>query len=210
MIPGNVLAQTEIGMIAALRAASAGGVLPYAWRTLDSYPDDFDAYLKEKANLRMPAAWAVFLGLSDGLDRQDDDSGWSAEARYALVVAGQNLRGETATRHGFEGGAEPGSYQLTIDAIRVLDGQDLGFLVAPLRAGGARLVARTAEMRTQGMSLMAIEFSCRIPIGQFEELGNPADWLQLHADWDVPPHGNVEPPLPAAQPDAEDMLEIPQ
>lgn len=200
-----MIGAVESAIGAALKAAEAAVPLGYAWRTVDSYPEDFDAYLKEKGQLRTPGAWAVFLGLSDG---RDDGSAWTGEARFALVVAAQNLRNETATRHGAAG--EPGSYQLAADAIRVLDGQDFDFLAEPIRVQGARLVARSPEMRRQGLSLMALDLRCRIALEPFEGAGNPADFLTFHADWDVPPLGNVQPPLPAAAPDAEDLVEMPQ
>lgn len=206
-----MIAAAEIAITDALQASAQAGTLGYAWRTLESYPEDFDAYLKLKGTLRVPAAWAVFLGLSGGQNNNDDSAGWNGDARFALVVAAQNLRNETATRHGGpDAAAEPGSYQLAEDAVRVLDGQDFDMLVEPLSATGMRLVARTPEMRTQGLSLMAIEFKCRMAFGQFANAGNPGNFATFHADWDVPPIGNVTTPLPAAAPDAEDMIELPQ
>lgn len=204
-----MIATIENAIGAALVAAGASDQLGYRYATIDTYPDDFDAYLKDKKGaLRFPAAWAVFLGLSDG---DDDDTVWSGDARFALVVAAQNLRNETASRHGDSVTPEvlPGSYQLAEDAVRLLHRSDLGLdLVSPIVATGMRLVARTPEIRTQNLSLMAVELRCRMPIGGFDpDLG---DFETLHVDWDVPPFGNVAPPLPAAEHDAEDLLELPQ
>ena len=207
-----MIAAIEIGITETLAAAATAGTLGYAWRTLDSYPDDFDQYLKLKGELRTPAAWAVFLGLDQGEDHQDDDAGWTGVGRFALVVAAKNLRNETATRHGGPAGdAEPGSYQLAEDAVRVLSRSDLGLaLVKPVEIRGMRLVARSAELRSQGLSLMAIELGCTLALGNFDGQGNPGQFAEFHADWDVPPLGNVEAPLPADYPDAEDLLELPQ
>lgn len=204
-----MIAAVELAIMAALKGAADSGLLGYAWQTLETYPDDFDAYLKEKGQLRTPGAWAVFLGLSDGEDGADD-AGPDFEARFAVIVAAQNLRNETATRHGgLDGGGEPGSYQLTEDAIRTLSRSSLGdLLVKPLVITGARPVARTPELRTQRLSLVAIECKCRIALGQFAPAGDLPDFATFHADWDIPPFGNVEPPLPAAAPDAEDELEL--
>lgn len=204
-----MIAAIENAIGAALVAAGTSGQLGYRYATIDTYPDDFDLYLKDKKGaLRFPAAWAVFLGLSDG---DDDDTVWSGEARFALVVAAQNLRNETASRHGDSVSPEalPGSYQLAEDAVRVLHRNGLGLdLVKPILATGMRLVARTPEIRTQNLSLMAVELRCRMPIGGFDaDLGY---FAQLHVDWDVPPHGNVAAPLPAAEHDAEDLVELPQ
>lgn len=207
-----MIAETELAITAALKAASDAGQLAYPWRTLESYPEDFDSYLKErKVPLRVPAAWAVFLGLAQGVDNQDDDAGWTARGRFALVVAAQNLRGETETRHGGPDLAiEPGSYQLAEDAVRVLSQSDLGFLARPIDITGMRLVARSAEIRKQGLSLMALELECTMALARRPDEGNPGDFEQLHVDWDVPEHGNAQPPLPAAENDAEDLMELPQ
>lgn len=201
----------EIAVVDALKAAAEDGKLPYGWRTLDTYPEDFDAYLKEKGQIRTPAAWAVFLGLADG-ENSDDDDGWTGAARFALVVAAQNRRGETETRHGGpDAASEPGVYRLTEDAIRLLDGSNLsGILARAITVSGARLVSRSAEMRTQGLALMAIELKCSISLGQFDGLGNLGDFTQFHADWDTPPVAPVTGPLPIANPEAEDLVELPQ
>lgn len=215
-----MIGAVENAIIAALKAAADGGTLGYAWGTLETYPEDFDSYLKEKKGLlRFPAAWAVFLSLGDGQD-DGDDAGWHGEARFALVVAAKNLRNETATRHGGSG-AEPGSYQLAIDATRILsrnalkaqlDPADAGLpgLVSAITVTGMRLVALTPEMRTQGLSLMAVELRCRIPFGNFDGEGTPGAFRIFHADWDIPPIGDVTAPLPASTPDAEDLVELPQ
>lgn len=208
-----MIGAVENAIINALAEAGQSGVLGYSYATLDSYPEDFDAYLKLKGQLRMPAAWAVFLSLGQGADNQDDASGWTGTASFDLVVAAQNLRNETATRHGGpDAVSEPGSYQLALDATRILSRNELAplALVSPLRIGGMRLVGSSAEMRRQGMSLMALGLSCGIAFGQFANPGNPGDFITLHADWDVPPLGNVSGPLPATGPDAEDLIALPQ
>ncbi len=210
-----MIAATENALVGALRDAGEAGTLGYRYDTLDSYPDDFDAYLKDKTRLRTPAAWAVFLGLAEGEDSADG-SGWQGRARFALVVASRSLRNETSTRHGGADPAkEPGSYQLAIDAVRLLTGQTFGFLVKPIKIAGMRLVARTGELRTQGLSLMAIEIGCTVAAGQFVDPDATGEFEIFHADWDVPAFGNVAlntetPFLPAGRPDAEDLVELPQ
>lgn len=202
-----MIAATENAIIDALRVAGQpGGPLGYSYSTLETYPDEFEAYLAEKGTLRTPAAWAVFLGMTDGAD-DGDDTGWNGKARFALVVAAHNLRNEEDTRHG--DGAVPGSYQLAIDAIRLLSRNDLDLdLVEPVTIKGARLVAITPQMKRQRLSLIAIELECRLSLGSFA--ADPLDFLSLHVDWDVPPLGNVAPPLPAQSHDAEDLIEVPQ
>lgn len=203
-----MIGAVENALVEVLRQAGDSGQLGYVYRTLESYPEEFDAYLKErKVPLRCPAAWAVFLGIDRG-DDAEDDAGFMGEARFALVVAAENLRNETATRHG--GPGEPGSYQLAIDAVRLLSGNALEplELTHPVTVEGLRLVARSPEIRKAGLSLVAIALSCTIPFGQFPRDDAPFD--TLHVDWDIPAFGNVGPELPAADPDAADQMELPQ
>ena len=97
-----------------------------------------------------------------------------------------------------------------IDAIRVLSRNPLNplDLVEPVTVRGARPVARSEQMRKQNLSLFALDLECRLPLGDFpiDEEG----FESLHIDWDVPVLGNVQPPLPADNPDAEDLVELPQ
>lgn len=210
--PIELIAAIELGLVGELRNAAGDGRLGYLWGTLESYPDDFDDYLEaEMGMLRFPAAWAVFLGLGQGVDN-DDETGWNGEATFALVVAAQNNRGETETRHGGQDeGKEPGSYRLMLDAVRILSRNELCLpLTKPIEVTGARPVARSDKMRKLGLSLIAISLKCTVPFGRYDDEGDIAEFLRFHADWDVPPIGNVVAPLPAADPDAEDMVELPQ
>ncbi len=206
----------ENAIIDQLRARSDDGTFGYLYRTLESYPDDFDAYFAAKKGLmRAPAAWCVFLALDDCFD-PGDGTGAQGTGRFALIVAAQNLRNETATRQGGpDGQAEPGSYQLAVDAARVLTGNSLydaegiSPLTRSISISGLRLVQRTKMMAENNLSLMAIELRCSFSLGKFQA-GAEGQFEQLHVDWDVPPIGNVEAPLPAAEADASDDVQVPQ
>lgn len=202
-----MIAAIENAILDALRAAGeAGGPLGYRFATLETYPDEFAQYLRDNRNLRTPAAWAVWLGFPAGSD-SGTDAGWSGQARFALVVAAEHIRNETMSRHG--DGSQPGSYQLMIDAVRLLNQNDLGLdLEKALSVRSARQVARTKEMKDQGLSLIAIELECTVPLGGFNADHGPFD--TLHIDWDVPPFAGHTSPLPADNPDAEDLIEVPQ
>jgi phage gp37-like protein len=201
-----MIAAIELALLEQLRAAGEAGTLGYEYVVLDTFPDEFEEYLRSIGNLRTPAAWAVFLGMDQGEDGVDE-TGWTARCRFALVVAASNLRNEQQTRHG--DGALPGSYQLAEDAIRLLSRSDIGLpLVSPIMVRGARLVSRSEQMVRQKLSLIAIELDCRAPFGAF--LPEAGEFQTLHVDWDVPPHGNVAPPLPAEVHDAEDLIGVPQ
>ena len=58
------IAEVENAMLGRLRAASDADVLGYKYRTLESYPEEFDEYLKTeiKGGAQFPAAWVVFGG----------------------------------------------------------------------------------------------------------------------------------------------------
>lgn len=198
----------EDGILAVLKVASDDGRLGYDYRTLESFPDEFDAYLNEKGTLRTPGAWAVYLGTDQGDDR-GDDAGWQGRSRFALIVAAQNQRNERQTRHG--DGREVGSYQLAIDAAQLLTRNALGLdLVAPVAVTDIRPVARSQEMVRQGLSMMALQLECVMPVGRDSD--DPGAFDVFHVDWDVPAFGNVHPDrdqsLPAANPDAEDLIEV--
>lgn len=201
-----MIAVTELALIQVLLDAGEAGVLGYRYQTHDTFPDQFEEYLRLHPKLRVPACWATFLGLVEGVD-DGDDLGFQARARFALVVAAMNLRNEEDSRHG--DGAVPGSYQLMVDAIRLLSRSMLTpelDLMEPVRIRSARPVARTEQTKKQNLSMMAIELELVLPLSVFTE--DPVDLRTLHVDWDIPAFGNVEPPLPAADPDAADTMEL--
>ena len=202
-----MIAATELALVGALKDAGDAGTLGYHYRVAETFPDEFEEYLRKNSNLRTPACWATFLGFVSGQD-VGDQLGWQARARFALVVAAQNKRNEEDSRHG--DGVVPGSYQLMIDAIRLLSQDELApelALVEPVQIRSARPVARTKQMKDSGISMQAIELELVLPLSVFDEaLG---DFDRLHIDWDIPPHGNAEPPLPAQDADARDDIEVP-
>ncbi|MEZ5709725.1 MAG: phage protein Gp37 [Blastomonas sp.] len=187
-----MIAAIENGVLDVLRQAGEADQLGYVYRTLETYPDEFDAYLKEKQMLRCPGAWCVFLAVS-GMAESDDGIVY-ADARFALVVAAENLRNETATRHG--GGGRPGSYQLAMDAAVLLSGHDLGLDIGRIALRRMGLIGRSDEMRKQKLSMMVIEFETRIALSGAAFLPEPGSFETFHANWDVPPFGGVGPELP--------------
>ncbi|MFO6448918.1 phage protein Gp37 [Erythrobacter sp. NE805] len=201
-----MIAATEKALVQELVEAGERRILGYQYHTTGTFPDQFEEYLRSTPGLRTPAAWSTFLGIVEG-DDHGDDLGLRARARFALVVAGGNLRNEEDSRHG--DGAVPGSYQLMVDAIRLLSRSKLApelDLIEPVRIRSARPVSRTDQMKRQSLSMIAIELELVLPIGVFTE--EPFELRTLHVDWDIPAFGNVEPPLPAANPDAADLIEL--
>jgi phage gp37-like protein len=202
-----MIAATEKALVQQLLDAGEAGVLGYRYASHDTFPDQFEEYLRSRSTkLRTPACWATFLGIVEGVD-DGDDRGFTARARFALVVAAENKRNEEDTRHG--DGAVPGSYQLMVDAIRILSRSMLTpelDLMEPVRIRSARPIARTEQMKKQGLAMVAIELELVVPLAVFFE--EPVDLERIGVDWDIPAFGNVAPPLPAADPDAADLIEV--
>ncbi|PAL25476.1 phage protein Gp37 [Sphingopyxis sp. GW247-27LB] len=218
-----MIAQIELAMIAALKAAGDAGVLGYKWLTLDTYPDEWDAYLKEKTNWRAPAAWSIFAGARDV--QMTGSSILIEGAQFGLVVAAENLRNETATRHGGPAGgaiAEPGSYQLALDAFGILAGNSLGLGIRALQPRSMHLVRPFDALKERPVSMMALTFETAFEVTAIPGADEIGDFATLHLDWDIPPFGRVDGdlgapgvqlPAPADGPgsaDASDHLTLPQ
>ena len=201
-----MIAAIENAVIDVLRDAGADGRLGYVYRTLETYPEEWDQYFKDKkGQLVPPGAWCVFLGIVS-MELSDDGVTYGL-ARFALVLAAQDLGNETSTRHG--SGTQPGSYQLGLDAIGLLAGNDLGLDIGRINPRRLALVGRTPEMRTNKLSLIAFEWETRIPIAQLIADGELASFETFHANWDVPPFGGIGPDLPDDEPaDATDTVTL--
>jgi phage gp37-like protein len=209
------IAEIEAAILARIGAAGEAGVLGYRVRTLETYPADFDLFLKEKikGDRAFPAVWVVFGGW-----RNPVDAGQSlqAPAVFMVVVAAQNLRNETARRHG-AGDGEVGSYQLMLDVAGLIHGQTLGLDIGRLALGPCRSVRPTATILERQLSLYALEFTTLLPIAV---AGFPAgdldDFSTFNVNWDVAPFGGVDGDaeaegvqLPADETaDATDRLEL--
>lgn len=213
----------ENAMIGIPVAAGVNGVLGYKYRTHETYPADWDEYFKEKTNWRAPAIWAVFAGTTGMTLLGTDDI--LVEAQFGLVVAAESLRNEEASRHGHtadNGKLTPGSYQLALDALRLLSGNSLGLDIQALQPKPLRLVRPSALMIERRASLIALQFETSFTLSPLDPNADLADFERLHIDWDVPPFGGVDGdldedgiqlPAPAAGPgsgDASDTIELPQ
>lgn len=217
-----MIGATENAMLARLKAAADADVLGYAWRLLETYPDDWDAWFKErKGALNTPAAWVTFAGFT-GMDRLDS-GGYRARATFGVTVAARNLRNETAARHGHEVAdgqpPEPGSYQLAMDAIALLGGSDLGLDIDPLEPTRMAPVPVATLFGVRNLSMYAILFETVLPIAQLlPEADTSAPFELFHANWDVRPFGGIDadPDEPGVQlpdddhADATDDVELPQ
>jgi phage gp37-like protein len=219
-----MIAATENAILDRLRVAGTSGVLGYRYGTLDSYPEDWDEYLKEKGEWTSPAAFVVFAGCDRATRGPANETRWPAN--FFLVVAAENIRNETARRHGGKRSdgtphpAEPGSYQLMLDAVALLAWSDLGLpLNAPLSVGAARLVRTPAQIAKRNVSMYAIALATEFDVPSVVDVADaPVPFTAFHVNWDIPPFGNVDaaPGTPGVQipadatADATDHLELPQ
>lgn len=201
------IAAIENAILARLKAAGEQNVLGYRYRTLESYPEEFDAYLKNtiKSGTVFPAAWVVFGGWRRPVDA---GSSLQAEAVFMVVVAAKNLRNEKAQRHG-AAATEVGSYQLLIDAAGLIHGQRLGLDIGALQLGPCRSVRPTETIRENQLSVFALEFSTQLPIEVGLGGSGPIDdFTTFHANWDVPPFAEISAVPADDQADATDHLEL--
>lgn len=192
-----MIAAIENAILARLRAASDADVLGYHYRTLETYPDDWDVYLKDDGKvINAPAAWVTFAGWRR-IDGEDD---WpKIRLMFGLVVMAENRRNETATRHGGPVPAEPGSYQLAWDACSLLTGQSLGLDIDGLKVGSLHVVARLAALKERKVSMLAQELTTDIFVDGMPDWGadDIGEFRTFHANWDIPPFGGID-----ADPDA--------
>ena len=163
-----------------------------AWKTCTTYPEDWDAYLQSESEIRCPAVWVVFAGWTRA--ERASAAMLIVDGSFGVMIADQNRRMEEQyQRHGGVNiAAEPGSYRLALLAVTALAGQTLGLdLVTPLEAGALRAVWPNADIRKRGLSMYAVEMTCRFPltlVGDGES--DPAELKILHANWDIPALGD--------------------
>ncbi len=214
----------ENAMIGIPRAAGESGVLPYKYRTAETYPADWDEYFKEKTNWVGPACWAVFTGATN-LSLLGSGEIEFGGAQFHLIVAAESQRNEEASRHGFTAGngdRKPGSNQLAMDAVRLLGGNALGLDIQALQPKAIRVIRPTALMTERRAALLSVQFETSFTLAPLDPDAELGDFERLHLDWDIPPFGGVDGdldadgiqlPAPAAGPgsaDASDTIILPQ
>jgi phage gp37-like protein len=179
-----VIAAIELAILARLKAMEP--TLGFSWRRLETLPDDWEAYLADKAGeLRGPAVWVGFTGWRNAELWSDQ---LVVDGSFGLVVASSSSRpDEQANRHGGPNPAtEPGSYRLALGAAAMLADQMLGLdLVEPISVGDADPLKRTARMKELKLSAHAMMLACRFPILLAGD-DSDAALAAIHANWDVP------------------------
>jgi len=130
-------------------------------------------------------------------------AGWVHTANFTLIIGQSNRRNSAAKRQGSHG--KVGSYQILTDIRALLVGQNLGLEIDPLEPGAVKNMFN-GKVKSLQASIYAHDFKTRY-ISQ-EATATIADNFEtFHVDWDIPAHGNVVSPLPAAEADATDIIE---
>lgn len=196
------LEQAIIDRIAA-HAGTGAGKLGYAL-TVGGYGGEFDTDTDlANAAVNFPCALVLLREMGAGVDV---GQGQKVRLTYTVFVAAQNRRNEAARRRGAAGKA--GSYQIAWDIRQLLKMQMLGFddQIDGLVPGPVQSVIN-GKSNNRSVSVYACSFSTI----WYEDLAPVTDevmgeFLELDVAWDVPPLGNVQPPLPAVEADARDLI----
>ena len=208
-----MIAAIENAILARLEAAGGPSGFVYAFDTLESSPDDWEALFADLARSdRTPAAWVGFLGW-DRTVREDSGLIRCEGARFVLVVMSRSLRNGADARQASATDANPGSYQLLTDVVANLVGfEDDVLAMNPLRAGKSWQINRSKMLRDNKLSAFAVELVTDVWITPRDTSG-AVPFLRLHADWDVQPFGQgrdgspIEPiPNPGNADAADDIL----
>lgn len=195
-----MIAQIERAIAELVRATSDAGTLGYAFATVASYDEAATAIAN--GVLAFPALWVAYDG-EDPPQRMGQGV-YQRRASFTVSVAAEQwlnigfARGKAAT-------GLPGAYQLADDIWSLLADRDFDLPIAPLQPGSIR-----PDIDDSGLTVCLIDFTVEFtayaaPIVP-DDIG---DYLHHHVDWDVEPHGNVEPPLPADEADVRDDVTLP-
>lgn len=199
-----MIAAVENAIAERVLAASEADVLGYRLRKVAVYAGEFDDELRTVIR-SFPAVWVAFRSLARG-ERAAGES-WRVPATFSVFVGTTNRRNQKARRHGSDGGV--GSLQIVKDVRGLIIGQCFGLDIEPFSPGA---VTGLVNSRTEGAA--ASIYACEFDTAWFEEAGSKIadadldDFEAFHVDWDVPPLGNVTPPLPSDDADATDTVTL--
>lgn len=193
----------EQAIIDRIQAASTGGTLGYRLAAVTSYGGELDGDISAVLRLRFPAAWVVYAG---GTARQGA-GGKIWQARFAVVVAAKGGRNQVERRRGADD--KVGAYQLAEDMASLLERQTLGLDIAPIDVGAIRTLFNGAA-KADRLAVFALDLTTAYAADPGVDEVELAAFQTFHADWDIPPHGNVSAPLPAADADASDTVTLEQ
>lgn len=215
------IAAIENAVLARLQAGEA--VIGYEWRTRETYPADWDAFLKEKRQINDPGVWFGYAGgpLKGEELVKNGAKGRRIEMIFGLTVIAKHWGSEQERRHGNEAQSEIGVYRLMLDCVALLDGQTLGLDIEELTFEQLRPVRPVDALNEMKAAMYAAQIRTSILLPLLpEDLGSgDLDAFEtFHANWDIPPFGGIDanPGAPGTQlpddahADATDNVELPQ
>lgn len=196
-----MIAAVELAMLARLEAVAAAGVLPFPkWKTLATYPDNWEDYLASSELIACPAAYVVFAGWDRPqrieTEGNEQDGEVIVSGTFGLMVVAENDRpSEQPRRHGGPDQAkEPGSYALLLAAVAALVGQDLGMLSKPFALGALRPVVPLVDAKDRKLSRWSAVLTADFPIQLIGDLEDAeVEFDRIHANWDIPAFGSPTP-----------------
>lgn len=200
-----MIGHIEQAIIDKIQAASTSGALGYKPAKVASYGGEYSDPSVRQVIKDFPAVSVMFDGARS---TKQTNGSVKIDVRYGVFVAARNLRSEKEARHG--DGTNPGSYKMIEDMILLLTNQNFGLEIAELSFEDVSLVL--VDKSDQGLvSVYGISFKTSYSIGTLPsetDIASLGTFQKFHANWDIPPHGNVSTDLPAdSTADATDHVE---
>jgi phage gp37-like protein len=193
----GALAAVEQDLVTTLRAA-AGAVV----REVSGIPAQPDEPSMRRVLAQAPGLYVAFLG-----GERRPGPGVQIDSRWGVYAIAANAAGSAAQRQGTASAI--GAYDLVELAIATLDRHVVDG-VGALELEQVGNLASDAFLDA-GRTVYGLTFSLPMQLPGEIDASGLDDFETFHANWDVPAHGNVEPPLPAdATADATDHVPIPQ
>lgn len=217
----DIIAAIENAVLARLQAGEA--VIGYQWLTRETYPADWDAFLKEKSIVRDPGVWFGFAGgeIANGQEYIDGGEAARVNLTFGITVIARHQGNEQARRHGTEMQSQIGAYKMMLDCVALLNRKTLGLDIAPLKFQQLRLVRRDGALKEMKAAMYAAQVTTSFALPLLPDdlgAGELDAFETFHANWDIPPFGGIDaaPGTPGIQlpddanADLTDHLELPQ
>ena len=132
-----------------------------------------------------PAVWVIYAGETSG---KHTSKAQAQNARFNIIVAAKSLRNEKEARRGSTGNV--GSYQILKDVKALISNNSLGLEISPIKP--KQITPLLNEKSGQHLaSLYGIEVTTTYYENQVGDTTGLDDFSTFHANWDIPPHGNV-------------------
>lgn len=198
----NTISQIEDGIINLIKSAQEADALGYKLKKIDTYGGDFSDGVEQMVR-NFPAVLVIFAGATR-ISKTNNRTKFSA--RYGLICCAKNLRSEQSARSGDS--SKVGSYKIVLDMAMLLMGQTFGLDIDPIVIEGFDPLSNDKADR-QLASIYGLNITTTFEIEGGVDPATLADFKTFHANWDLPPHADIETPLPADdEADATDHITL--